>query len=127
MGNPDTSRFLGGSEVGFEIPGEGVFFGRNLTPDAETGIGNWTVEEIAHTIRTGETPDGRILAKIMPWEAFASLTDEDALAMAAYLKSIDPVSNAVQGPFGPGQEVTGFTFRIVAPGAIAAGAPGTTN
>ena len=43
FGKPDMARYLGGSEVGFEIPGLGVFHGPNLTPDSETGLGNWTI------------------------------------------------------------------------------------
>jgi hypothetical protein len=39
FGNPDLTRFLGGSDVGFAIPGFGTFVGRNLTPDKETGLG----------------------------------------------------------------------------------------
>ena len=39
LGKPDFSRMLGGSEVGFAIPGLGVFAGPNLTPDKETGLG----------------------------------------------------------------------------------------
>lgn len=39
LGKPDMARYLGGSDVGFEIPGLGVFNGRNITPDKETGIG----------------------------------------------------------------------------------------
>lgn len=74
FGKPDMSRFLGGSDVGFEIPGLGVFFGRNITPHKETGIGSWTAEQIVTAITTGERPDGRILAPIMPWHAFAHLT-----------------------------------------------------
>src|SRR5882757_3688951 len=46
FGKPDTARYLGGSEVGFEIPGAGVFHGPNLTPDKETGLGSWTDEQI---------------------------------------------------------------------------------
>src|SRR5262245_28442238 len=46
FGQPDMNRFLGGSEVGFEIPGLGVFHGRNLTPDKETGLGTWSEDEI---------------------------------------------------------------------------------
>jgi mono/diheme cytochrome c family protein len=42
LGKPDMARFLGGSEVGFEIPGQGVFYGSNLTPDNETGLGKWS-------------------------------------------------------------------------------------
>ncbi len=42
IGAPDMKRYLGGSDVGFSIPGQGVFVGENLTPDKETGIGSWT-------------------------------------------------------------------------------------
>ena len=127
LGKPDEARFLGGSDVGFEIPGEGVFIGRNLTPDPETGIGNWTEAEIALAIRTGERPDGRILSTMMPWEAFASLSDSDALAIAAYLKTLNPVRHAVPGPFGPGEKVTSFTFRVLPPGEIAAQAGSSSH
>ena len=50
FGKPDKDKFLGGSDVGFEIPGLGVFNGRNITPDKETGIGAWTDEQIAAAI-----------------------------------------------------------------------------
>jgi hypothetical protein len=60
--------------VGFEIPGVGVFVGSNITPDKETGIGEWSAEEIVTAIQTGKRPDGRMLAPIMPWHALAQLT-----------------------------------------------------
>ena len=123
FGKPDMSRFLGGSDVGFEIPGQGVFVGRNITPDAETGIGKWTPDQIVTAIQTGERPDGRILAPIMPWRDFAELTKDDATAIAAYLKSIKAVKNPVPGPFNPGQKVSTFMFRIMPPGETAAAAP----
>ncbi|MGN6470765.1 MAG: c-type cytochrome [Rhizobiaceae bacterium] len=123
FGKPDMDRFLGGSDVGFEIPGLGVFLGRNLTPDKETGIGNWTTEEIVAALQTGIRPDGRMLAPIMPYHAFAHLTKEDVTAIADYLKTIKPVNHAVPGPFGPGQKVPTFVMRIVPPGATAAAAP----
>jgi mono/diheme cytochrome c family protein len=41
-GKPDMARFLAGSDVGFEMPGLGVFHGPNLTPDKATGLGYWT-------------------------------------------------------------------------------------
>jgi len=74
LGKPDMSRFLGGSDVGFEIPGQGVFVDSNITPDKKTGIGSSTPEQIVKAIQAGERPDGRILAPIMPWHAFATLT-----------------------------------------------------
>jgi hypothetical protein len=52
LGAPDTAKYLGGSDVGFEIPGLGVFPGRNITPDKETGIGNWTDNQIATALTT---------------------------------------------------------------------------
>lgn len=115
LGKPDMERFLGGSEVGFEIPGLGTFHGPNLTPDDETGLGKWSEAEIVTAIRTGVRPDGRHLAPAMPWMGYAALTDEDALAVAAYLKSLPPVSNAVPGPFGPGEATGGFVMKVSAP------------
>ncbi len=114
LGQPDISRFLSGSDVGFEIPGLGTFVGPNLTPDP-TGLGAWTEEEIAAALRTGLRPDGSQLAPAMPWMNYAALTDDDALAIAAYLKTLPPVANDVPGPFGPGEPTGGFVMRVVAP------------
>lgn len=115
FGKPDMMRFLGGSEVGFEIPGLGVFHGPNLTPDRETGLGAWSIEQIATAITKGQRPDGRELAPIMPWHAFASLTAQDVRAIAVYLKSLKPVTNKVPGPFGPKEQPTSFVMKIVPP------------
>jgi mono/diheme cytochrome c family protein len=122
LGHPDMSRFLGGSDVGFAIPGLGVFPGRNLTPDPETGLGKWTTQQMVTAFTTGVRPDGRILAPIMPYEDFKTLTKGDALAIAAYLKSLKPVKNAVPGPFGPNETPTTFVMTVV-PGAVYAGMP----
>jgi mono/diheme cytochrome c family protein len=115
FGKADMANYLAGSEVGFEIPGLGVFHGPNLTPDKETGLGNWTSEQIVAALQKGVRPDGRVLAPIMPWRALANLTKEDALAIAAYLKSLPPVRNKVPGPFGPTEKSTSFVMKIVAP------------
>ena len=52
------ARFLGGSEVGFEIPEMGVLYAPNLTPDPETGLGQWSDAEIGRAIRDGIGRDG---------------------------------------------------------------------
>jgi mono/diheme cytochrome c family protein len=126
FGKPDAARFLGGSEVGFEIPGLGVFHGPNLTPDPDTGLGTWSEDDIGRAITTGRRPDGRILAPIMPWHAFASLTGEDVRAITAFLKSLPPVKNKVPGPFGPTEQPTSFVMKILAPqaGTVGSGAGG---
>lgn len=117
LGKPDMARFLGGSEVGFDMPGLGVFHGPNLTPDKETGLGGWTDAQIATALQKGARPDGRMLAPIMPWHAFASLTPQDAQAIVAFLRSLPPIKNKVPGPFGPTETPTGFVMKIVPPGA----------
>jgi mono/diheme cytochrome c family protein len=123
LGKPDMARYLGGSDVGFEIPGLGVFNGRNITPDKETGIGDWTEEQIAAAITTGKRPDGRQLAPIMNYASFTYMTKEDVAAVVAYLRSVPPVHNEVPGPFKPGEKVSIFTFRVLPPGETAMAAP----
>jgi len=123
LGNPDMSKYLGGSDVAFELPGLGAFAGRNITPDKDTGIGNWTAEQIAAAITTGKRPDGRQLAPIMPYHAFSYMTKEDVAAIVAFLQSIPAVKNEVAGPFKPGEKVTSFMFRVLPPGEAAAPAP----
>ena len=76
-GKPDMTMYLAGGDVGFEIPGLGIFWPPNLTPDEETGLGSWSVDDILTAVRTGERPDGRILAPIMPYHSYVALSDED--------------------------------------------------
>lgn len=91
-GEPDMALSLAGSDVGFHLPGLGYVYPPNLTPDVDTGLGAWTEEQIMTAVRTGVRPDGRELAPIMPSRSYAALSDEDARALAAYLKSLPPVS-----------------------------------
>ena len=105
LGAPDMKRYLGGSDVGFAIPGAGVFVGENLTPDQDTGLGKWSDGQIIAAIRTGKTPEGRDLSPVMPYAAFSHLADADAAAIAAFLKSLPPVNNKVKN-FGPKEPVT---------------------
>ena len=104
LGSPDMSRYLGGSDVGFSIPTQGVFVGQNLTPDKETGLGAWTAQQIVTAIRTGKRPDGVELSGVMPWASFSRLTDEDAFAITAFLQGLPPVRNKVQA-YSPSDRV----------------------
>lgn len=114
-GNPDPARHLAGSDVGFAIPGLGIFYPSNLTADEETGIGAWSAAEIIDAVRTGVTPDGRELAPIMPWRSYAVLTDADAAALAAYLKSLPPVKFAEPGFVGWGETAPAPYLTVTAP------------
>ena len=115
LGKPDMARFLGGSDVGFEMPGSGIFVGPNLTPDNSTGLGSWTSDEIVTAIQTGVRPDGRILAPIMPWRAYAGLRKSDAAAIVEYLRNLPPVTNKVPGPLGLNEKTTVFRMKILPP------------
>lgn len=90
--NRDEGALAGGNR--FEGP-FGVVFAANITPDEETGIGGWSAEEIADALRLGVRPDGTQLHPIMPYRAFSVLSDQEALNVAAYLLSLDPVANEV--------------------------------
>lgn len=104
LGKPDMERPLAGSEVGFQIPGLGIFHPPNLTPDPETGLGQWSDTDIIKAVRTGVRPDGRQLVPIMPYHSYSKLTDADAQALASYLKSLKPVRNQVPGPVGANEK-----------------------
>jgi mono/diheme cytochrome c family protein len=114
LGAPDMKRYLGGSDVGFAIPSAGVFVGQNLTPDKETGLGAWTDEQIIAALRTGKTPDGRELSPVMPYPALSHLSDADAQAIVAFLKSLPVVSNQVKN-FGPKDKVTVNVSAVLPP------------
>lgn len=115
-GAPDMSRFLSGTEMGWAGPW-GTVYAANLTSDSETGLGKWSEIEIAKAIRTGNRPDGRQLAPIMPWMNFANLTTPDAMAIAAYLKSLPAVKHAVPAPVAPGGTPTGPVLTFPPPSA----------
>jgi mono/diheme cytochrome c family protein len=114
LGMPDGSKMLAGSDVSFFLPAMGYFYPPNLTPDA-TGLGAWTGAQIVTAIRTGVRPDGRTLVAIMPWMDLASLTDSDANAIAAYLKSLRPIMNQVPPPTAADAMPPGPAMAVVAP------------
>jgi len=108
---------LSGSDLGWAGPW-GVVRARNLTPDSATGIGTWTTDQIVHALRTGNTPDGSQLAPIMPWMNFASILDEDdAQAIAAYLKSLPPVTHKNLDRIPPGKKPVGAVIFFPPPPA----------
>ncbi|MFO0607967.1 MAG: cytochrome c [Polyangiales bacterium] len=68
-------------------------YGVNLTPDNDTGIGSWTTAQIVTAIRTGVDDEGESLCSTMP--RYATMSDDDAASIAAYLKSIPAVHREV--------------------------------
>lgn len=75
--------------------GLGTYIAPNITPDPDTGIGRWTDGQIVRALREGISRDGHRLFPIMPYQELHGLSDEDALAIVAYLRSRPPVRNIV--------------------------------
>jgi mono/diheme cytochrome c family protein len=117
LGKPEHDRPLAGSRIGFQIPGLGIFYPPNLTPDSRSGLGNWSVEDIVQAVRAGVRPDGRILAPVMPYKNYGALTDTDATALASYLKTLKPVRHEVPAPAGSIGLVEAPFLAVISPKA----------
>ncbi len=76
-------------------PGFGFYYGANITPDPETGIGQWTDGELVRAMREGLSRDNRVLFPVMNYVFFHGMSDDDALAVVAYLRSLPPVRHEV--------------------------------
>lgn len=99
LGAPKRSLYLAGASAAIGPLGEEV---PNITPDKETGIGDWTREDIAEVLISGTKPDFDNVQGLM-WEVvdgtphgYKDMRREDALAIADYLKSIPPIRNQVR-------------------------------
>jgi mono/diheme cytochrome c family protein len=80
--------------LAFETP-FGKIYSANITPDANTGIGNWTSEQFLRSLREGVRPNGEHLYPVFPYTAFTKITDEDAAALFAYLRSVPAVRSII--------------------------------
>jgi mono/diheme cytochrome c family protein len=73
----------------------GKLLAPNITPDRETGIGDWTDDEFVAAMHDGRGRGGTRLYPAMPYPAYTKMTRDDVLAIRAYLATVEPVSNAV--------------------------------
>lgn len=112
VGNVNQSRLLAGSSTGIAYSSPfvddfpGIVYPPNLTPDLETGLGSWTMNRLVQMIRVGTTDHSSRSLPVMPWPAFVNITEEDAFAVAAYLKSLAPVKHQVPSNISRGQRST---------------------
>lgn len=97
----DDRPFAGGLE--FVTP-FGTIYSTNITPDPQTGIGQWTLEDFTRAMRHGEAPDGTHLYPVFPYTYFAKASDEDIAAIYAYLRTIAPVT------YTPPENELGFPY-----------------
>lgn len=83
-GREGVGGFVWSKQIGFP----GTLAAANLTPDPETGLGQWTDGEIMRAIREGVDREGNALFAIMPYGHYASLSDEDTKSIVAYLRTL---------------------------------------
>jgi len=79
----------------------GTFYPQNLTPDPETGIGNWTDVEFVNAMRRGLSPDGHHFFPAFPYTSYRMMPVEDLLDLRTYLMALDPVHAAPRPPEVP--------------------------
>lgn len=79
----------------------GTFYGTNITPDVETGIGAWSDEEIAAAIRDGYARGKGVEAPVMPYYQYAGMADRDVEDLVTYLRTLTPVRNPNRDPDTP--------------------------
>jgi mono/diheme cytochrome c family protein len=72
----------------------GTVFSPNITPDATTGIGQWTDEQIGLAIRSGRRPDGTRLIPVHPFPSFNGMADDDLRSLVAFLKTVRPTGRS---------------------------------
>jgi mono/diheme cytochrome c family protein len=119
IGKSDFQHPLAGSSIGHQVDGLGTFWPPNLTPDSQTGLGKWSIKDITIAIKEGRRPDGRELAPAMPWRSYSNLSETDADAIAAYLKSLPPSVSVVRQPVAPNAPVTTMVVRVQQPPNVA--------
>jgi mono/diheme cytochrome c family protein len=96
-----AKEYAGG--LGFKLP-FGTLYSTNITPDKETGIGNYSDQDFLNALHRGTRRDGARLYPAMPYTSYTYITDADALAIKAYLFSLAPVratppANTLAFPF----------------------------
>lgn len=85
--------FAGGNEY---ISSHGKFVSANITPDKETGIGNWTKESFVARFKNHTLSNDPNKISIMPWQAYSKMNEDDLTAIYNYLMSLLPVKNKIQ-------------------------------
>lgn len=99
IGAPNQSLYMGGASEKNGPLGEAV---PNITPDKETGIGDWRRQDIAELLLTGIKPDSDNVQGLMyeviqgTPHGYKDMKKEDALAIADYIKSIPAIKNKVK-------------------------------
>jgi len=114
----DAAAFAGGRALKSPF---GTFYGPNITPHPEAGIGRWTEADFVRAMREGERPDGKNYFPAFPYTSFTKIVDRDLRDLWAYLRTLAPSPRANQEhemrfPFGWRFLVTFWKWFFFAPG-----------
>jgi hypothetical protein len=96
---------------GIETP-FGTVYAPNLTPDSQTGLGQWSASDFWRALHNGRSRDGRLLYPVFPYPNYTRVVRADSDAMYAYLRSLPPVVQASP------PHTLGFPFNLQASLAI---------
>lgn len=101
----------------------GTFYGPNITPSTDAGIGKWSEADFIRAMRMGERPDGAHYFPAFPYASFTKMTDGDLRDLWAYMRSLPPNNRVNQAhdlrfPFNIRFLVTGWKLLFFTPGAF---------
>lgn len=101
----------------------GTFYGPNITPHSEAGLGRWSEADFIRAMRLGERPDGAHYYPAFPYASFTKITDSDLRDLWTFLRSLPPGNRANQPhdlrfPFGLRLLIAGWKLFFFAPGAF---------
>jgi mono/diheme cytochrome c family protein len=115
-GTPDQTKALSGIDCFLDTapddPNMGCLASRNLTNDP-TGLANRTDQQIRDMFQKGIRPGGQFLNAYMPYSVFANMTDDDALSVVAYLRTVPGVSHAVAASQPPWDNPTSAAPQLI--------------
>jgi len=103
----------------------GTFYGPNITPDPQAGIGRWTFTDFQRALREGERPDGAHYFPAFPYASFTHISDADVRDIWAYLRSLKPSPQPSKPhelgfPFNLRASLWGWKWLFFAPGEFRA-------
>ncbi len=91
--NKDAVPFAGGRALKTPF---GTFYGPNITPHPQAGIGRWGEADFIRAMRLGERPDGKNYFPAFPYPSFTKISDGDLHDLWAYLRTLPPSARANQ-------------------------------
>ena len=117
----DAAPFAGGRALKTPF---GTFYGPNITPHPDAGLGRWSEADFIRAMRLGERPDGAHYFPAFPYPSFTKISDTDLRDLWAFLKTLPQSSRANQAhdlrfPFGLRVLVTGWKLLFFTPGPFA--------